>query len=162
MFNARQIVTAFLTTLVLTSATFAQAPKPAKLEVFPADVDLNTRRDRQSLVVQASYPDGITRDVTKQAKYTPANAALVKSTGSTLTPVADGETKLKVEYAGLSIDVPVKVQQATADREISFRLDVMPVFMKAGCNTGSLSRCGSAGRTAFAFRCLALIPRWRL
>ncbi|MFT5126004.1 MAG: hypothetical protein ACI97B_004657 [Verrucomicrobiales bacterium] len=33
--------------------------------------------------------------------------------------------------------VPVKVEKVAEDRPISFRLDVMPVFMKAGCNTGA-------------------------
>ena len=38
------------------------------LEVFPPDVNLDTARDRQSFVVQATYADGITRDVTAEAK----------------------------------------------------------------------------------------------
>jgi len=49
-----------------------------------------------------------------------------------LLPQADGEAQLTVHYAGHSVQVPVKVQDAAADLPISFRLDVMPVFMKAG------------------------------
>ena len=45
--------------------------------------------------------------------------------------------------------MPVKVAQATAERPISFQLDVMPVFMRAGCNTGS---CHGAARGKDGFR----------
>ena len=47
----------------LATATQAQEA-PVSVEVFPADVHLNTLRDRQSFVVQATYANGITRDVT--------------------------------------------------------------------------------------------------
>ena len=45
--------------------------------------------------------------------------------------------------------VPVKVAQATVQPPISFRLDVMPVFMRSGCNTGS---CHGAARGKDGFR----------
>ena len=47
------------------------------------------------------------------------------------------------------MQVPVVVKQATTDRPISFKLDVMPVFMRAGCNTGS---CHGAARGKDGFR----------
>ncbi|MGE3818736.1 MAG: DUF1549 domain-containing protein [Isosphaeraceae bacterium] len=131
------------------------APSPAptsgvvKLNVFPSDVQLSAARDRQSLVVQALYADGITRDVTTESTITPANPALLRREGSTFHPVADGETTLDVGFADHLIRVPVKVANATLDTPISFRLDVMPVFMKAGCNTGS---CHGAARGKDGFR----------
>lgn len=124
-------------------------PALTRLEVFPADVFLATLRDRQSLVAQATFADGITRDVTSEAVFTLANPALAKCQGATLTPTADGETTLKVEFGGQSVTVPLKVSQAAIDPPISFRLDVMPVFMKAGCNTGS---CHGAARGKDGFR----------
>ena len=45
--------------------------------------------------------------------------------------------------------VPVKVAQAAVQPPLSFRLDVMPVFMRAGCNTGS---CHGAARGKDGFR----------
>src|SRR5262249_41626989 len=36
----------------------------AKVEVFPNSVALLHARDRQSVVVQATYSDGVTRDIT--------------------------------------------------------------------------------------------------
>jgi hypothetical protein len=125
------------------------APPPASVQVFPADINLLTGRGRQSMVVQATYADGITRDVTAQAKFTFAKAALVKFDKSVIYPVADGTTELKVEFGGQAVTVPVKVKDAKVDRPISFKLDVMPVFMKAGCNAGS---CHGAARGKDGFR----------
>ena len=131
------------------------APEPAptagvaRLDVFPADVNLATLRDRQSIVAQAVYTDGITRDVTAQAALTVANPALVKRDHATFTPVAEGETTLSVAFGGQTVIVPVKVAKPTLDTPVSFRLDVMPVWMKSGCNTGS---CHGAARGKDGFR----------
>jgi hypothetical protein len=127
----------------------AQAPTLAQIAVSPPDISLNTSRDRQSLVVQATYSDGITRDVTSEAKLTFANPALVKLEKNLVQPAADGATELTVEFGGQSVKIPVAVKDAAVDRPISFKLDVMPVFMKAGCNTGS---CHGAARGKDGFR----------
>ena len=121
----------------------ADEAAPAQINVYPTNAKLTTNRDRQSFIVQAVYPNGITRDVTAEAAITPADAALLKLEGPVIHPIADGTTELNFEYAGLKVTVPVEVQQATADRPISFKLDIMPVFMKSGCNTGS---CHGAAR----------------
>ncbi|MHC4877267.1 MAG: DUF1549 domain-containing protein [Planctomycetota bacterium] len=135
---------------VLASASITSAADaPTSLEVYPADVHLNTLRDRQSLVVQVAYPNGLTEDVTAKAKLTLSNASIVKLDGQTLHPAADGEGQLTVEFAGLKKVVPVKVEQATADRAVSFKLDIMPIFMKSNCNTGS---CHGAARGKDGFR----------
>ncbi|MBM4076640.1 MAG: DUF1549 domain-containing protein, partial [Planctomycetes bacterium] len=119
------------------------------LSVYPSDINLTTSKDRQLVVVQAVQADGITRDVSMNATWTLANPALCRQEGTTFYPVADGQTELKVEYAGKALSVPVKVEQATQPRPISFKLDVMPVWMKTGCNTGS---CHGAARGKDGFR----------
>jgi hypothetical protein len=121
----------------------------SSLAVYPPDVQLTTSRARQGFVVQATYADGITRDVTAEAKAALADPALAKLAGSTLTPLADGTTELKVEFEGQAVTVPVTVKDAKADRAISFKRDVMPVFMRAGCNAGS---CHGAARGKDGFR----------
>jgi hypothetical protein len=120
-----------------------QPPALAKLEVFPADVLLNSKRDRQTFVVMGTLADGVTSDVTKQATISIANPALVKLEAHTLHPIADGSTAMQVAYGGKSVSVPITVKDAAAERQISFKLDVMPVFMRSGCNTGS---CHGAAR----------------
>jgi hypothetical protein len=141
--------TAFLTIVLAASIGAAQEPVVDSLRVFPPAVNLLTNKDRQLMVVQAVYTDGITRDVTSQAEFKFANAALIRRDGNTLWPAADGATELTIEFGGKSAAVPVKVEKAAESRPISFKLDVMPVFMKAGCNTGS---CHGAARGKDCFR----------
>ncbi|QDU79379.1 hypothetical protein Pla110_10870 [Polystyrenella longa] len=122
---------------------------PSEIKIFPPNVALTTSRDRQSIVVQAVYPDGITRDVTQDVKWTLANTEIAKFENNTLYPQADGETQLSAEYSGLTVAVPIKIEKAKEDRAISFKLDIMSVFMKGGCNTGS---CHGAARGKDGFR----------
>ena len=114
-----------------------------KVEVFPPDINLNTRRDRQRFVVLATRADGVTLDVTKEASATLADGKLARLDQQTVYPTADGSTTLNVAYGQFKSQVPVVVKDAAADRPISFHLDVMPVFMRSGCNTGS---CHGAAR----------------
>lgn len=110
-------------------------------QVFPSEVNLKFQRDRQSLVVRWTEPNGVHRDVTTEATFTLADPDKAKIEKGVLTPLADGETKLKVEWKGKTAEIPVKIEQAKVDQPVSFRLDVMPVFMKAECN-----RCHGAAR----------------
>ncbi|MEX2113596.1 MAG: DUF1549 domain-containing protein [Pirellulales bacterium] len=114
-----------------------------KLAVYPPDVQLNTSRDAQAFIALVTRPDGVTLDVTKQVKATLADPALARLEGNTLFPAADGSTTLAIEYEGQTASLPVVVKDAAVDRAISFRLDIMPVFMRSGCNTGS---CHGAAR----------------
>lgn len=135
--------------LLLAAVTATRAADLAELRVSPETINLATSLDRQGVVVQAVFSDGITRDVTEQAAWTLGNAAFVRREGNTIYPVADGQTELKIEFGGLSQVLPVKVEKAVETRPISFKLDVMPVFMKSGCNTGS---CHGAARGKDGFR----------
>ncbi len=139
---------ALLALLFQTSTGLAEQKKLQSVEVFPKRMNLNTSRDYQSLVVQARYADGVTHDVTDQAKYKIANAALIKQQGNVFHPVADGKTEIIVTFAGQTLKVPVEIKDATKDRPISFKLDVMPVFLKSGCNTGSCHGAAS-GKDGF-------------
>ncbi|HEV3081968.1 MAG TPA: DUF1549 domain-containing protein, partial [Gemmataceae bacterium] len=142
-------IIALLCIVCLTDTAFAETPAPTNLQVFPPDIKLQTNRGRQSFVVQATYADGITRDVTAEAKSALGNPALAKLDKNLLYPQADGTTDLKIEFHGRTVAVPVNVKDAKVDRPISFKLDVMPVFMKAGCNQGS---CHGAARGKDGFR----------
>ncbi len=136
--------------LVLQFSAPARASNPLRaLAVYPPDINLETRRDRQSFLVQATFADGITRDVTAAAEARLADPTLAELHGNMLAPAADGKTTLNITYAGKAITVPVTVRQADADRPISFTLDVMPVFMKTSCNQGS---CHGAARGKDGFR----------
>ncbi|MFL5339009.1 MAG: DUF1549 domain-containing protein [Gemmataceae bacterium] len=142
-----------LPAVLLASATvggWAQSPAAlTSLDVFPPDINLTTARARQSFVVQALYADGLTRDVTAEAKVAFANPALVKLDKNVVYPVVDGATEMKVEFGGKAVAVKTTVKDAKAERPISFKLDVMPIFMRWGCNSGA---CHGAARGKDGFR----------
>ena len=139
-----QSVLSLCTLCLCGSPLFAQ-----KLAVYPPDINLETSRDRQSFVVQFTQPDGITRDVTAQAQVSFTNPVLVKLDKFTVLPLADGATEMTVTHGGQTVKVPVKVAKAKEDRPVSFKQDVMPVFMRAGCNQGG---CHGAARGKDGFR----------
>ena len=114
-----------------------------ELRVLPETVSLATDRDRQRVIVQAVRADGITRDVSGQAEWTLADPQLVVREDDMLRPAADGQTTLTVRYGRFSKEVPVTVTKATEPRDLRFKLDVVPIFSKAGCNSGS---CHGAAR----------------
>ena len=139
---------ALLLALATAAPGFAGDTEPPQVAVYPAEIELSTSRDRQSYVVQLTAPDGVTRDVTDQATAE-LSAPVAERQGNVLFPKADGKATLSISYGGRAVAVPVTVRQASVDRPISFKLDVMPVFMRAGCNTGA---CHGAARGKDGFR----------
>ena len=109
----------------------------AKFEVYPASIQLNTSRGEQSIVCRVVQPDGVTRDVTDQVQWVLPESPIVKMDGNVVRPVSDGAGEIKVKFQDRVASVPATVKDAKLDRPISFKLDVMPVFMRAGCNVGS-------------------------
>jgi hypothetical protein len=142
------MLAALLLTAAFAAPGFAGDTEPPQVSVYPAEIELSTSRDQQSYVIQLTAPDGVTRDVTDQATVE-LSAPVAERRGNVLFPKADGTAKMTVSYAGRVLSVPVTVKQATVDRPISFKLDVMPVFMRAGCNTGA---CHGAARGKDGFR----------
>ena len=138
-----------IATILACLTSSAWAATITGLAVYPPDVNLNTRLDYQRFLVIASRDDGVTMDVTKEAAVKLGDDRFARLDGRTLYPVADGATTLEVEYQGHRAAVPVIVKDATADRPVSFHLDVMPVLMRAGCNVGS---CHGAARGKDGFR----------
>jgi len=128
---------------------FVEREDASDVKVFPAEVRLSTKQDRQSIVVQATYPDGATRDVTSQASFSFVDKSRVRLDKATLYPLADGKTEMHVRFSGRTLTVPVAVEDTKVERPISFKLDVMPVFMKAGCNSGA---CHGSSRGKDGFR----------
>jgi hypothetical protein len=131
------------TTLVVLAATAQAQTTLTGIAVYPPEVHLNTKADLQRYIVVASRSDGVTLDVTALAQAKLANGTFAKLDKNVVLPLADGQTTLDIEYQGFKASTPVTVKDAAAERGISFKLDVMPVFMRAGCNTGS---CHGAAR----------------
>ena len=105
-------------------------------QAYPPAIRLQSKEDFNSIVVQAKYDDDATRDATRESSFALSQPGIVEWKDMILHPLKDGKTELKVTFEGQTKIIPVEVRCST-ERPISFNLDVMPVFMKAGCNTGS-------------------------
>ena len=137
------------TALSLTAAVaFAEAPI-TRIDVYPPAIKLESMHDTQRFVVTATREDGVTLDVTTQATAALTTPGFARIEGNKLIPSADGETTLELTLAEHKASDPITVSNAGTARPISFHLDVMPVFLRAGCNTGS---CHGAARGKDGFR----------
>ncbi|MEC8345932.1 MAG: DUF1549 and DUF1553 domain-containing protein [Planctomycetota bacterium] len=128
-----------------------QEPEASEFElsVFPEEIFLTTDRDLQRVIAQIRKPNGLTDDVTDAMSVSVANEGVAKWQEDRLVPISDGETTVTVSYSGASKTLPVKVERSTEHPPVSFKIDVMPVFMKTGCNQGS---CHGAARGKEGFR----------
>jgi hypothetical protein len=146
--KAVKSITAVLIALALAATAAADSPI-ASLAVYPTDINLETKADLQRFIIVATRDDGVTLDVTTLADVKLADSKLCRLEKNALYPAADGQTTLDIEYQGFKAAAKVTVKDALADRPISFQLDVMPLFMRGGCNTGS---CHGAARGKDGFR----------
>lgn len=126
-----------------TTGASAWAEAPASLRVFPSEISLRGQGDTQGIVVQLVDDQGTTRDVTDKVQLKASDSKLVDASGQRVRSLANGKASLIVQHDKLTAEVPVTVEESDKSRPVSFRLDVMPVFMKHGCNNGS---CHGAAR----------------
>ena len=83
--------------------------RPNQLEVLPSHVDLDLPGRSQRLVVIAKYPDGTSRDVTRDAVITSSKDEVAKVAGPVLTGIRRGEAAVLVRYEGNYAAVNVSV-----------------------------------------------------
>ena len=133
----------------INSQDATQSAAAGTVTVFPGAVQLSHARDTQTIVVQLQLESGITRDITTECILQIENPQLAEISGQMVVPKADGQTHLSVQFEGQMLTVPVSIENAKLTPPISFQTDVMPVFMKAGCNSGS---CHGAARGKDGFR----------
>ncbi len=126
-----------------------QGEDPVSLNVFPQSIQLHGKRDFQKIVGQAVRHNGVTDDVTDKVQIVVHDQDIAKLDGTRLVPLRAGQTKLRIRHAELEVTVPVTVASAEDDPPVSFQLDVMPVFSRTGCNSGS---CHGAARGKDGFR----------
>jgi len=121
-----------------------------RVEIFPPKYRLETKRDHHQVVVMATFKDATTQDVTFLSDLRIADSKIVSLEKDVIKPVVDaGQTELIASVGGKTVKAIVEVAQGHQDREISWRLDVMPVFMRGTCNSGG---CHGAARGKDGFR----------
>src|SRR5687768_8790699 len=77
----------------------------APFQVFPPEVNLTYKQDRQSVVVRWTEANGVHRDVTAAAKLSLTDPTKARIEGGVVLPVADGQTTLKVEWNGKTAEI---------------------------------------------------------
>lgn len=149
------------TLTVLCALFFAMLPvRGQQLTVYPSEVTLNNASDAERLVAVMTRPDGVTLDVTAEAKIA-FGAENIAGWGEDLKLHAkgDGETTITVTHGELSAEVPLKVANAGTVPPTTFTNDVLPALMRAGCNTGACH--GSAqGKNGFRLSLFGFDPEY--
>ena len=128
------------------------APAPAvykSLAVFPPAIKISAQNDLQHIVAVATRADGITVDVSDQVQWRFENPAFAKLENLVIYPVADGATQLVGSWNAMEARSSLEITQSQTPRKVEFERDVMPIFTKVGCNTGS---CHGAARGKDGFR----------
>ncbi len=127
----------------------AVGQETVRLLVQPERLDLIGPNARHRVLVTAVAADGRQTDVTAAAAYTSARPDLVTvGRDGECRAVADGETSVRIGYAGRSAEVVVVARETTVPRPPSYRNDVMPLFTRLGCNQGACHGKG-AGQNGF-------------
>jgi len=98
--------------------------RPTRIEVLPAQVKLDLPGRRQQLLVIATYPDGSSRDVTREAVLSSNNEEVGLVQGNTVIPLRRGEMAVLVRYEGQYDAREVTVM---GDRT-GFRFAAMPAY----------------------------------
>ncbi len=110
----------------------------AALQVEPPEIRLVGNLAAVQLAVSTEASDGRPADVTRAAIYQSLTPQVAKVTPTGLVrPVGNGQGRIRLTHDKQSIEVPVQVSGIQPKAAVSFRLDVMPILSRAGCNGGA-------------------------
>lgn len=113
------------------------------ISVEPKEISLRGENRRQQLLVTAETAAGLSRDVSHLATIEPVSSPIAKTEGAVVWGVMDGTTEVRVQVAGQSAAVPVRVAGFAGYPSVHFVNDIIPVLSRLGCNSG-----GCHGRAA--------------
>ncbi len=155
----------YLIPLILSSSLLHAAPavdgKPTSLQIESTGAPtllLRGKDAKQQLLVTAKLSDSALRDCTHKAVYKAAPDGIVKvDANGIVTPVADGTATVTADVDGVAASLPVKVEQATVVEPINFPNQIVPIFTKAGCNSGGCHGKAS-GQNGFKLSLLGFEP----
>ncbi|MBM3801113.1 MAG: DUF1553 domain-containing protein [Acidimicrobiia bacterium] len=130
--------------------TSPTGPKPAlqKITVYPSSIVLGSSRASQQLVVEGTYADGYSEDLTAKALMQVESRSTVRIEGDRVLPVASGAGTILASVGALKTSVAVSARDIEQRPEWSFRNHVVPVLTKTGCNMGACHGA-AAGKNGF-------------
>jgi hypothetical protein len=133
----------FIISLVcLFSSAFAESTLK-DIVVAPETVLLDHKHDYQDIITQAIFTDGTSNDIKGDIKVSIVDKSVCGFKNGRFTPIKDGITDVNISYQGKVKTLKVTVKNSSVKNDISFKLDVMPIFTKSGCNSGG---CHGASR----------------
>ncbi|MCE9566906.1 MAG: DUF1549 and DUF1553 domain-containing protein [Planctomycetes bacterium] len=123
-------------TILLAATLAAPTDVPNRVEVYPPKVTLASKRAAVQLVVTGHFANGETRDLTRDATFTPS-AESVEVRGGVAFPKKDGKAEIAVKVGEQTLKIPVEVSGQTNPDPIRFRTETLAVLTRHGCNAGS-------------------------
>ena len=138
----------------------ALLPRPAPLEVVPAEIGLRGSDSRAQIVVTGRDARGTPRDLTHDAAVTyeslDPRTAVIDGAGQ-IHPMHDGRARIRVRQGVHSTVLNVTVEDYADHRPVSFTTEVVPIFTKLGCNGGTCHG-KSSGQNGFRLSLLGFDP----
>ncbi len=121
------------------------------LALYPPQISLNHADDFQQVIAVATRADGVTLDVTQLASWqvmAEDENAILFAEGQ-LTATANAAAKIVAQFAGLQASAEINATNIEQEKPVSYRHDVLPIFLRTGCNAGS---CHGSSRGKDGFR----------
>lgn len=113
---------------------------------------------RQQVLVTAKLEGGSERDFTRAATYETKPAGIVKiDTNGFIIPLRDGQAAITAKAGGVASTMNVTVENVRQQTPINFANQVVPIFTKAGCNSGGCHG-KSGGQNGFRLSLLGFEP----
>lgn len=133
----------------LTAIEFEQSGDPV----------LRGKNARQQLVVNGKFSSGQYRDLTRDVTYSVDNAEVLQiDKAGFVTPLVDGEATVTARDAsGKEAAIKLIVECCNEPLPVNFKNEIVPVFTKLGCNTGSCHG-KSDGQNGFKLSLLGFYP----
>ena len=148
-----------LATSLALAAFSPAAPRSLQIEATGAPgLVLRGKDARQQLLVTGTEAGGALRDYTHTASYTVSPPGIVKvSDTGIVIPLADGAATITAAWECATATLPVKVTDAAVSPPINFPNQIVPIFTKAGCNSGGCHGKAS-GQNGFKLSLLGFEP----
>ena len=122
----------FLSVFALLAVAVSSRAATVSLQLYPPEVRVHAG-ESQTVLLIATDSEGVTREVTAEAKWSssqPASAAMTNS--RTLSALKQGTGELVATFDGATAKAPVEVLPERR-HELSFINDIVPIFTKADC-----------------------------
>ena len=140
--------------LTIEDAKDRAAARPTRLEILPHAIDIDLPGRTQRVIVLAHFPDGSSRDVTREAVLSSNNEEVAKlAENNKLTAIRRGEAAVLVRYEGSYAAVNVSVmgdrtgfawspmpEYNVVDRHINAKLQQRKILPSDACTDAEFVR----------------------